>query len=142
MSTKNNTIVENKDFVLRLIDICETDEPAELSRKFDISYQGAKNYLKGRFPEAKVLITIVEKTQCSLNWLLTGEGEKYVNSRKLVNLDETFRAVVREIIREEFERRDAENLTGELQTAEQIAVKNIGKMHDELEETKKKRKAS
>lgn len=106
MSIKNNTIVENEQFVRNLVDVCGTDGPAELSRFLDVSYQGAKNYLEGRLPEAKVLITIVEKTKCSLNWLLTGEGEKFTNGNKRVNLDETFRAVIREIVQQELDFRE------------------------------------
>lgn len=101
MSIKNTTIVENDNFVQRLIEVFETSEPAEISRKLGISYQGAKNYLEGRLPDAKVLITIVEITQCSLNWLLTGEGEKYLESNRKINLDETFREIIREVVREE-----------------------------------------
>ncbi|MEQ1765357.1 MAG: hypothetical protein ABL984_19670 [Pyrinomonadaceae bacterium] len=43
----------------------------------NISYQAAKNYLNGRFPDPRVLLTIAERTPYSLHWLLTGEGEKF-----------------------------------------------------------------
>lgn len=99
MSIKNNTIVENEDFVSRLVDVCKTNEPAELSRLLGISYQGAKNYLEGRLPDAKVLVTIVEKTQCSLNWLLTGKGEKSLKPSKL-GFNEVFDSKLKESIQE------------------------------------------
>ena len=101
MSIKNNTIVENEGFVRRFIELYDTSEPAEISRKLGISYQGAKNYLAGRLPEAKVLITIVEETKCSLNWLLKGEGEKYPESNKKTDLNDSFREIIREIVVEE-----------------------------------------
>jgi hypothetical protein len=45
----------------------------------DISYQAAKNYLQGRLPDSSVLRTVAERTPYSLNWLLTGKGEKFVS---------------------------------------------------------------
>ena len=66
----------------------------------NISYQAAKNYLQGRHPEAKVLRIISEKTSYSINWLLTGEGEKYVKdplNKDALVLSDQMRALVRQI---------------------------------------------
>jgi hypothetical protein len=46
----------------------------------DISYQAARNYLQGRLPDSYVLRTIAERTPYSINWLLTGRGDKFVSS--------------------------------------------------------------
>ena len=65
----------------------------------NISYQAAKNYLQGRLPEAKVLKTISEKTDYSINWLLTGEGEKIVKKSPdgdTLFLSDQMRAFVRQ----------------------------------------------
>jgi hypothetical protein len=49
----------------------------------DISYQAAKNYLQGRLPDSSVLRTVAERTPYSLNWLLTGKGEKFVSEHPI-----------------------------------------------------------
>lgn len=75
-----NEINKQRDeFRRRFIAVCGTSNARVISEYLGISYQAAKNYLNGRLPESKVLIRIAEKTPCSLHWLLTGEGEKYVD---------------------------------------------------------------
>jgi len=69
---------EKKLFITRLIEVCGTSEPAKIQRLLNISYQAAKNYLQGRFPDPLVLRTIAERTPYSIHWLLTGQGEKLV----------------------------------------------------------------
>lgn len=71
---------EKKEFIQRFIEVCGTSEPADVQRLLNISYQGAKNYLLGRLPDAAVLKTIAAKTSYSIHWLLTGNGEKIVSS--------------------------------------------------------------
>lgn len=67
-------------FIARFIEACGTSEPAEIQRLLSISYQAAKNYLNGRLPNSYVLLTIADKTSCSLDWLLTGRGKKFIDS--------------------------------------------------------------
>jgi hypothetical protein len=71
---------ERKVFIERFTEVCGTSEPAKIQRLLDISYQAAKNYLQGRLPDSYVLRTIAQRTPYSINWLLTGEGEKLVSS--------------------------------------------------------------
>src|SRR6476661_5551002 len=70
----SNSHIDN--FVVRLIEVCGTAQPADIQRLLNISYQAAKNYLDGRVPDTKVLLQIAEKTPYSIHWLLTGKGEK------------------------------------------------------------------
>ncbi len=72
-------MAKNKEFSKRFVEICGTSRPAEIQRMLDISYQTAKNYLEGRLPSAEVLVTICERTPYSLNWLLTGRGNKFAH---------------------------------------------------------------
>lgn len=65
------------DFGGRFAEACGTGEPARIQRLLNISYQAAKNYLNGRLPDPRVLMTIAERTPYSLHWLLTGQGEKF-----------------------------------------------------------------
>ena len=78
MSSRKLKISENFSFVGRFIEICGSNQPSDIARLLNISYQAAKNYLQGRLPDTGVLLTISEKTSCSIDWLLTGQGEKFV----------------------------------------------------------------
>lgn len=80
MSTKYSTIIQKIDFPDRLREACNSAEPAEIARKIGKPYQTVKNYLKGRLPEAEVLIDISNSTNVSIHWLLTGEGPKMRDS--------------------------------------------------------------
>lgn len=71
---------EKINFIDRFTEVCGTSEPAKIQRLLDISYQAAKNYLQGRLPDSYVLRTIAERTPYSINWLLTGVGDKFVSS--------------------------------------------------------------
>jgi hypothetical protein len=79
VNTKNVDDEKNL-FIARFAEVCGTTEPAKIQRLLDISYQAAKNYLQGRLPDSYVLRTIAERTPYSINWLLTGRGEKFVSS--------------------------------------------------------------
>ncbi|MCP9496262.1 MAG: helix-turn-helix domain-containing protein [Pyrinomonadaceae bacterium MAG19_C2-C3] len=78
-SRKILTFVQHAEFTKRFIAACGSSEPAEIARNLGIPYQSAKNYLQGRLPATEVLLTIVEKTGVSLDWLITGRGPKYPN---------------------------------------------------------------
>lgn len=80
MSSKNPTIEENIFFIERFIEVCGSSKPAEIAQLLNISYQAAKNYLQGRLPDSTILKAISEQTPYSINWLLTGQGEKFVKS--------------------------------------------------------------
>jgi hypothetical protein len=71
--------VKNKNFVKRFIETCGTFRPKEIAELLNISNTAAKNYLQGRLPEPKILITISQKTPYSIHWLLTGEGDKFAS---------------------------------------------------------------
>jgi hypothetical protein len=94
--------VENEklSFVERFTEVCGSAEPAKIQRLLDISYQAAKNYLQGRLPDSYVLRTIAERTPYSINWLLTGVGDKFVSSH--VQIDAPLSAdQIRELVRSE-----------------------------------------
>ncbi len=73
----SSTYKQTSNFSSRFAEACGTSEPARIQRLLDISYQAAKNYLSGRLPDPRVLLTIAERTPYSIHWLLTGEGEKF-----------------------------------------------------------------
>ncbi len=99
MSSEKSKNLENFSYVERFVEVCGSSQPNEIARLLNISYQAAKNYLQGRLPDSKVLITISEKTSYSLNWLLTGEGEKLVKDESREDtliLSDQMRAFVRQ----------------------------------------------
>ncbi len=80
MSRRNKLFPKgNEDFVKRFIEVCGTSKPGDIAGLLEISYQTVLNYLSGRLPESGILIKISEKTNYSLNWLLTGKGGKFVD---------------------------------------------------------------
>src|SRR5476651_1754525 len=78
-------MVKNRAFVARFIEACGTSEPAKVQRLLDIPYQTAKNYLQGRLPQADMLISISHHTSCSVDWLLTGRGKKFLEDAQLID---------------------------------------------------------
>lgn len=66
----------NPEFGARLSEAFNNVGIGEISRKLGLSYHAARNYLKGRVPGPEVLLSISNVTQCSIHWLLTGEGPK------------------------------------------------------------------
>jgi predicted transcriptional regulator len=100
MSSKESTISENFSFAERFIEVCGSKQPNDIAQLLNITYQAAKNYLQGRFPDSKVLKTISEKTPYSINWLLTGRGEKFVKDstdQDTLILSDQMRTFVRQI---------------------------------------------
>ncbi len=90
----------NNNFIERFVEVCGSSEPAKIQRLLNVSYQAARNYLQGRLPDSYVLRTIAEQTPYSLNWLLTGNGEKFVSNHvpedKPLSTDQ-----IRDLIRKE-----------------------------------------
>ena len=74
---------KNSEFIARFVEACGTSEAAKVQRLLNIPYQTAKNYLGGRLPQADMLITISQRTSCSIDWLLTGRGKKFTNELRM-----------------------------------------------------------
>lgn len=100
MSSETSTKNTNHAFISRLVELCGSDEPAIIRRKLGVDYQSAKNYLLGRKPNAEVLEKIVEVTNVSLNWLLMGQGAKYLKDtfdlERTIDLHDDWRDVLSE----------------------------------------------
>ncbi|MFT3743567.1 MAG: helix-turn-helix domain-containing protein [Pyrinomonadaceae bacterium] len=78
MSRGERQTKESIEFIERLTDACGSARAADIKRLLGITYQTAKNYLNGRLPHPEILIKISEETGCSIDWLLTGRGNKMV----------------------------------------------------------------
>jgi transcriptional regulator with XRE-family HTH domain len=112
MSRRKRDISTCKDFADRFQEICETSQPAQIQRAFGISYQAAKNYLNGRYPETDVLLNIARVTGVSLHWLLTGEGPRkstnetnpfyWIEKKNLGEMEVYIRSIFREELKKYF----------------------------------------
>ncbi len=80
MSRPKRQIKEKAAFTARFIEACGTSRPADIQRLLNVTYQSAKNYLSGRLPHSEILIIVSERTSCSIDWLLTGRGKKFVGA--------------------------------------------------------------
>jgi len=102
-------LVEPSAFGKRLLEIFEDagekNPKSKIAEVLGVKPSAVTNYLQDRIPDADKLRQISNFTKCSIHWLITGEGEKYINVEKKVNLEETIREVVREIVREEISNR-------------------------------------
>jgi Helix-turn-helix len=68
-------------FIGRFVEVCGTGEASEIQRLLNLPYQTVRNYLGGRLPNPDKLILISAVTGCSIDWLLTGRGEKLIGER-------------------------------------------------------------
>ena len=121
---------EKKVFIERFTEVCGTSEPAKIQRLLDISYQAAKNYLQGRLPDSYVLRTIAQRTPYSINWLLTGEGEKLVSAAVAEDAPLTARQI-RDLIRSECVEVINEMLGSREATQQKVVVLHSGSLKSE-----------
>jgi hypothetical protein len=121
---------EKKVFIERFTEICGTSEPAKIQRLLDISYQAAKNYLQGRLPDSYVLRTIAQRTPYSINWLLTGEGEKLVSGSAEVDTPLSARQI-RDLVRSECVEVINEILGSREATQQKVVVLQSGSLKSE-----------
>lgn len=71
----------------RLVEAFGGASMAEIARRLELPHSTIRNYVQhNRLPSAEVLVTIANRTNVSLHWLLTGEGEKSARSSKLGDL--------------------------------------------------------
>ena len=121
---------EKKVFIERFTEVCGTSEPAKIQRLLDISYQAAKNYLQGRLPDSYVLRTIAQRTPYSINWLLTGEGEKLVSAPVTEDTPLSARQI-RDLIRSECVEVINEILGSREATQQKVVVLQSGSLKSE-----------
>src|SRR3954467_3730885 len=76
---------DNSGFAIRFAEVCGTGRVSKIQRLLNIPYQSAKNYLNGRLPRPEVLLLISDRTGCSIDWLLTGRGKKFLTEPALAD---------------------------------------------------------
>src|SRR5687768_13080809 len=132
VNTKSVEDEKNK-FVERFVEVCGTSEPAKIQRLLDISYQAAKNYLQGRLPDSSVLRTVAQRTPYSINWLLTGAGEKLVSTKALPQSEDTPLSArqIRDLVRTECVEVLNELLKSHESTQQKVVVLQSGSLKSE-----------
>ena len=130
MSSCNLNNGEIFDFANRFAEACGTSEPARVQRLLNISYQAAKNYLNGRLPDPRVLITIAERTPYSIHWLLTGKGEKFSISERFEDTPALARQIS-QLIRQEVQAAVAEAVAPEAAAGTRTIVLRAGEVLSE-----------
>lgn len=135
MSSEKLTTVKDSSFGKRFAEACGTDKPAEIERKYGLSYHTAKNYLEGRLPSPEMLKEIRALTNVQIDWLLTGEGERFARPSEPPGLLEVLDARIREIVRNELS-------IGPMEKADMIFAPSLGKINVEEEREEKRRKTS
>jgi transcriptional regulator with XRE-family HTH domain len=68
------------EFGIRLRQAFYGAKNAEIARQLSVSSAAITNYIEGRVPPSDKLTLISTLTNCSIHWLLTGEGEKNLNA--------------------------------------------------------------
>lgn len=146
MSRENEALLQANGFFDRICDALdvknERGAKARIAEIVDVSDNAIGFWEKGEMPGKKSLeniAKIAKRSNTSIHWLLTGEGEKFVNTVKTINLDETFRAVVREIVREEF--LENSDLHEKIQGIILATQSNVGKFEAIKTSSRKEKKA-
>ncbi|HMJ07963.1 MAG TPA: helix-turn-helix domain-containing protein [Pyrinomonadaceae bacterium] len=76
----------NNPFSERLGEAFDFATMAAIARRLGVPHATVRNYFGGRMPSPEVLIKIAGETNVSLNWLLTGSGEKFVRYDRPLDL--------------------------------------------------------
>jgi len=87
------------EFVKRLNSTFDNASMADVARRLKIPHATVRNYYKdARLPAPEVLIKIANETGVSLNWLLTGSGDKYAGQVGPIGLGKFLEEKINEII--------------------------------------------
>ena len=132
MSSANLQPTENHEFVARLIEVCKTDRPSDIQHLLNIQYQTARNYLNGRLPATDILIRISENLGCSIDWLLTGRGKKFIVDRRSQSteilarqMEPFFRKVCMEVINEKIGTQEVDLKVVKLQSSKLMSERTV-----------------
>lgn len=114
----------------------------EIAGKMEVNYQTLSNWLKGRtdFPSGE-LAKIASLTDYSLNWILTGKGEKRTAKPQTPNIinEENLVALITKVVRRELAMHFQDFV--EMKPADMILAPIIARVgDDEAEESVRKAK--
>ncbi|MCA1589154.1 MAG: helix-turn-helix domain containing protein [Acidobacteria bacterium] len=88
----------SESFVERLREAFGFATMAEIARRIGVPHATVRNYFGGRLPAPDVLIKIANETNISLNWLLTGKGEMFLDPGASLDLGKLIDRKIDQII--------------------------------------------
>src|SRR6476661_617110 len=86
------------EFSERLGEAFDNATMAVIARRLGVPHATVRNYFGGRMPSPEVLIKIAGETNVSLNWLLTGNGEKLLRYDRAVDLGTVLEQKIEQIV--------------------------------------------
>src|ERR1041385_3303337 len=88
----------NLEFSKRLAQAFDYVKMSDIARRIGVPHATVRNYFHGRMPAPEVLIKIADETNVSINWLLTGRGEMFLDTPKHIDLGRILETKIGEII--------------------------------------------
>jgi transcriptional regulator with XRE-family HTH domain len=86
------------EFSERLGEAFDFATMAAIARRLGVPHATVRNYFGGRMPSPEVLIKIARETNVSLNWLLTGTGERFVRYDRPIDLGKVLEQKIEQIV--------------------------------------------
>jgi len=86
------------EFSERLGEAFDNATMAVIARRLGVPHATVRNYFGGRMPSPEVLIKIARETNVSLNWLLTGVGERFVRYERAVDIGKVLEQKIEQIV--------------------------------------------
>ena len=123
--------MENEDFVRRLERAFDNQSMADVARRLSIPHATVRNYYNGRLPAADVLIKIARESGVSLNWLLLGRGDMYVQDTARVDIGRLIENKISELIDEKLATMGVSGDITELGTIDEFDVETSVKKFDD-----------
>ncbi|MEP7213791.1 MAG: helix-turn-helix domain-containing protein [Acidobacteriota bacterium] len=85
-------------FSERLGEAFDNATMAAIARRLGVPHATVRNYFGGRMPSPEVLIKIARETNVSLNWLLTGTGDRFVRYDRPIDLGKVLEQKIEQIV--------------------------------------------
>jgi AcrR family transcriptional regulator len=120
-----------KEFSERLSEAFDKATMAAIARRLGVPHATVRNYFGGRMPSPEVLIKIARETNVSLNWLLTGTGERFVRYDRAVDLGQVLEQKIEQIVDAKLAERFGKAAPKERRTISEFDVEGaVGRLND------------
>ena len=94
-------MADSEEIFARILEVLSAKDAPEVARKLGLAKQSVYDWRK-KNPSLESLIKISETANASLHWLVTGDGERFINSpRAKASFDEIFENKIVDAVRQE-----------------------------------------
>lgn len=97
---KSKADLDPSKIFARILEALEAKNAPDIARKMGLTKQSVYDWQKIT-PSVDKLLWISQTSNTSLDWLLTGAGEKELDASRSVSFDEMLSGKIRDIVREE-----------------------------------------